>query len=81
VVWNRDGRCGLSLGCPIVVADWIAGASSNASGPSLGQARVDQIQVGDPQRRGPARRIPGAAAQAGSSRTDRARHRATNSRA
>ena len=43
VVWTRDGRCGLSLGCPIVVEDWIAGASSAPAG-GAGQFRVDQIQ-------------------------------------
>lgn len=43
VVWNRDGRCGLSLGRPIVVDDWIAGASSGL-GARAAQFRVDQIQ-------------------------------------
>jgi hypothetical protein len=42
VVWNRGGRCGLTLGCPIVVDDWIAGASSTAG--RAGQFRVDQLQ-------------------------------------
>ena len=44
VVWNRGGRCGLALGCPIVVDDWIAGAPSAPSMASVGQARVDQLQ-------------------------------------
>jgi len=44
VVWTREGRCGLSLGCPIVVADWIAGASSAPAAGGAGQFRVDQIQ-------------------------------------
>ncbi|HEU4652268.1 MAG TPA: PilZ domain-containing protein [Croceibacterium sp.] len=44
VVWNRGGRCGLSLGCPIVVDDWIAGASKAPTGHGAGQFRVDQVQ-------------------------------------
>ena len=44
VVWNREGRCGLSLGCPIVVDDWIAGASKAPTGNGAGQFRVDQVQ-------------------------------------
>jgi hypothetical protein len=42
VIWNDHGRCGLSLGHPIVVDDWIAGAASTAA--NSGQFRVDQIQ-------------------------------------
>jgi hypothetical protein len=44
VIWNREGRCGLSLGSPIVVDDWIAGASSTPSILGSGQSRVDRIQ-------------------------------------
>jgi hypothetical protein len=44
VVWNRGGRCGLNLGCPIVVDDWIAGASKAPAGHGAGQFRVDQVQ-------------------------------------
>lgn len=44
VVWNRDGRCGLSLRQPIVVDDWIAGVSAMAGCASAGQFRVDSIQ-------------------------------------
>jgi hypothetical protein len=44
VVWNRDGRCGLSLGCPIVVDDWIAGAATTPARLASGQFRVDQLQ-------------------------------------
>jgi hypothetical protein len=44
VVWTRDGRCGLSLGCPIVVDDWIAGASATPARAVGGQFRVDQLQ-------------------------------------
>jgi len=43
VIWQRDGRCGLSLKCPIVVDDWIAGAST-APNVSAGQSRVDWLQ-------------------------------------
>lgn len=45
VVWTRNGRCGLSLRAPITVDDWIAGVRSVASNASLGQLRVDQIQL------------------------------------
>jgi hypothetical protein len=44
VIWSRDGRCGLSLGSPIVVDDWIAGAASVAGNLGAGQQRVDQLQ-------------------------------------
>jgi hypothetical protein len=44
VIWNRDGRCGLSLGCPIVVDDWIAGATTAPARLGGGQLRVDQLQ-------------------------------------
>lgn len=44
VVWNHDGRCGLSLRAPITVDDWIAGVRSVAHNASLGQLRVDHIQ-------------------------------------
>lgn len=44
VVWNHDGRCGLSLKEPIAVDDWIAGVRTMASSASLGQLRVDQLQ-------------------------------------
>ncbi len=44
VVWTREGRCGLSLMGPIVVADWIAGASSASAKAAGEQFRVDQIQ-------------------------------------
>jgi hypothetical protein len=44
VVWSRDGRCGLRLGCPIVVDDWITGASSTPAKAAGAQFRVDQIQ-------------------------------------
>jgi hypothetical protein len=36
VIWKRGGRCGLSLGCPIVVDDWIAGASMARDGSAAG---------------------------------------------
>jgi hypothetical protein len=42
VIWSNGGRCGLSLQCPIMVDDWIAGAASTAA--NAGQFRVDQIQ-------------------------------------
>ena len=42
VIWNRGGRCGLSLKGPIVVDDWIAGAATTQT--AAGQFRVDQIQ-------------------------------------
>jgi hypothetical protein len=44
VVWQRAGRCGLILGCPIVVDDWIAGVSTTAGRMLGGQGRIDQIQ-------------------------------------
>lgn len=44
VMWNRNGRCGLSLGCPIVVDDWIAGTSTMPGQVGGGQLRVDQLQ-------------------------------------
>src|SRR5690606_868904 len=44
VVWNRDGRCGLSLRAPITVDDWIAGVRTAAANADLGQLRVDRIQ-------------------------------------
>ena len=44
VVWNRDGRCGLSLRAPITVDDWIAGVRTAAANAGLGQLRVDRIQ-------------------------------------
>ena len=44
VVWNHDGRCGLSLKQPIAVDDWIAGVRTMASSASLGQLRVDRLQ-------------------------------------
>lgn len=44
VVWNREGRCGLSLKAPITVDDWIAGVRTAAANADLGQLRVDRIQ-------------------------------------
>lgn len=44
VVWNHDGRCGLSLKEPIAVDDWIVGVRTMASSASLGQLRVDRLQ-------------------------------------
>lgn len=47
VVWSRNGRCGLSLGCPIIVDDWITGVASapNITVAAAGQARVDRLQA------------------------------------
>jgi hypothetical protein len=42
VIWNHDGRCGLSLEHPIVVDDWITGAATPAG---AGQSRVDFLQL------------------------------------
>lgn len=44
-IWNREGRCGLSLESPIAVDDWIAGVSTTGGTVSLGQSRVDQLQA------------------------------------
>lgn len=44
VMWNQDGRCGLSLSCPIAVDDWITGAST-ATDMASAQVRVDQLQT------------------------------------
>ena len=45
VIWNRDGRCGLSLTRPIVVDDWIAGTSTSLGLADGAQARVDHLQT------------------------------------
>ena len=59
VIWNRGGRCGLSLACPIVVDDWIAGASRAPGGSGAGQLRVDQLQLAIRSGAGVPAEIPG----------------------
>lgn len=44
VIWSHGGRCGLRLRGPIVVEDWISGASTTAGLANAGQFRVDQLQ-------------------------------------
>ena len=43
VIWNHDGRCGLSLKRRIAVNDWIAGDREAADNAREGQSRVDQL--------------------------------------
>jgi len=45
VVWQCEGRCGLSFEGPIMIEDWVAGVPSSHRTASIGQARVDALQA------------------------------------
>lgn len=45
VVWNADGRCGITFDETIVVDEWIAGTRRLGNEQHFGQARVDQVQA------------------------------------
>jgi len=43
VIWNQDGRCGLSLKRRIALNDWIVGVRDADENAGRGQSRVDQL--------------------------------------